>query len=60
MHGKGICEFLGTVYEGDFELNFKAGTGKIEYGDGQVYEGQFKSGKPRKRFFLILFLQIYF
>jgi len=53
MHGRGISSFLNTYYEGDFELNMKSGKGRMEYADGQVYVGDFGSGKPRMLFIFI-------
>lgn len=46
MHGKGRCEFLGSIYEGDFELNKKHGHGVLQYSDGHVYLGEFRDNRP--------------
>ena len=54
MQGKGVWSYLGSFYEGDFLLNLKDGQGIMEYADGQVYSGQFSSGKPRTSFLLLL------
>ena len=38
---------MGSIYEGDFELNKKHGHGTLQYSDGNVFEGEFKNNKPR-------------
>eukprot|EP01124_Arcella_intermedia_P011696 TRINITY_DN18120_c0_g1_i2.p1 TRINITY_DN18120_c0_g1~~TRINITY_DN18120_c0_g1_i2.p1 ORF type:complete len:324 (+),score=85.67 TRINITY_DN18120_c0_g1_i2:69-1040(+) len=47
MHGQGVLEFLGTVYEGNFVENVREGeNGTYFYNDGSIFRGQWKGGKP--------------
>ena len=47
MHGHGKCEFFGSIYEGEWELNKKHGKGIQQYSDGSVFEGEFRNNLPR-------------
>eukprot|EP01126_Amoeba_proteus_P007552 TRINITY_DN12711_c0_g1_i2.p1 TRINITY_DN12711_c0_g1~~TRINITY_DN12711_c0_g1_i2.p1 ORF type:complete len:437 (-),score=83.77 TRINITY_DN12711_c0_g1_i2:487-1797(-) len=44
--GHGYHEFYGTYYEGEFLNNSRHGQGIMEFGDGQLYEGNFNNGLP--------------
>eukprot|EP01127_Copromyxa_protea_P011264 TRINITY_DN2825_c0_g1_i3.p1 TRINITY_DN2825_c0_g1~~TRINITY_DN2825_c0_g1_i3.p1 ORF type:complete len:760 (-),score=156.03 TRINITY_DN2825_c0_g1_i3:132-2411(-) len=46
IQGYGCHEHYGTIYEGDFQLNYKQGHGVQQYLDGQLYKGAFASGCP--------------
>lgn len=48
MHPYGCLEYKGTYYEGDFMMNVMGldGKGTMEFADGTIYQGQFRSGKP--------------
>jgi hypothetical protein len=49
MQGRGIYEYLGSIYEGDFVGNIREGAGTYWYADGTVYRGDWKSGKSHGR-----------
>eukprot|EP01126_Amoeba_proteus_P043683 TRINITY_DN4808_c0_g3_i2.p1 TRINITY_DN4808_c0_g3~~TRINITY_DN4808_c0_g3_i2.p1 ORF type:complete len:945 (+),score=204.11 TRINITY_DN4808_c0_g3_i2:92-2926(+) len=46
MQGKGVYEYRGTYYEGDFLMNTMQGQGTFEYANGALYQGEFASGMP--------------
>ena len=53
MHGRGKCEFFGSIYEGDWEFNKKNGKGVQQFSDSTVYEGDFKNNLPRTFFIFV-------
>lgn len=53
MHGKGILEHSGSVYDGEFRDNQREGSGNMSFGDGRVYSGSFKSGRPGNIYFYL-------
>jgi hypothetical protein len=61
MHPYGCLEYKRTYYEGSFMLNMQGldGTGTMEFGDGSVYEGYFRSGKPRMLLIIRYYNKIY-
>ena len=46
MHGQGIWEYLGSIYEGDIVCDIKQGQGTMQYSNGQIYVGEWSNNKP--------------
>jgi len=46
MSGKGIWEYLGSVYEGEFTGDMRQGRGTMQYSNGQSYVGEWKNNLP--------------
>jgi len=42
---------MGSVYEGSWDCNKQNGKGKLTYGTGHVYQGDWKNGLQRMVFF---------
>ena len=50
MEGLGTKRYAdGSVYEGEWEANHKAGRGKMQGADGNVYEGEYTDGQREGR-----------
>jgi hypothetical protein len=46
MHGHGVLEFFGAVYDGEFVDNIREGdNGTYYYTDGSIYRGQWRAGR---------------
>eukprot|EP01127_Copromyxa_protea_P017722 TRINITY_DN5448_c1_g1_i1.p1 TRINITY_DN5448_c1_g1~~TRINITY_DN5448_c1_g1_i1.p1 ORF type:complete len:964 (+),score=165.14 TRINITY_DN5448_c1_g1_i1:42-2933(+) len=46
MHGEGVLEQYGQIYDGIFEENIKSGKGVLQYNDGSIYTGDFQNNAP--------------
>lgn len=45
-HGKGLHEFRGEVYQGDWKWDKRHGWGALTLGDGSQVKGEWEAGKP--------------